>query len=111
MENKNDVRSSGTSSTQKQQEKKESNNYFDTNSHQEGPIAKQIEKETSKLPSDLFLWTGLGLLATAVVLQSTLKKGHWGLLIGQFAAPILIMGLYNKNVKQSGHDFIEDEPA
>jgi hypothetical protein len=113
MENKHDMRGSGTSSTQKQNEKKGGNNYYDNNdrsSHQEGPVAKQIEKETSKLPSDLFLWTGLGLLATAVVLQSVTKKSHWGLLVGQFAAPILIMGLYNKTVKQSGHDYIEDDP-
>jgi hypothetical protein len=78
--------------------------------HKEGPVAKAIEKETSKLPSDLFLWTGLGLLATSVLLHS-FKQKHIGLLIGQFAAPILIMGLYDKTVKQSGHDVLDKKPS
>jgi hypothetical protein len=78
--------------------------------HKEGPVAKAIEKETSKLPSDLFLWTGLGLLATSVILNAFRQK-HFGLMIGQFAAPILIMGLYNKTVKQAGHDVLDKKPS
>ncbi|HEV7620907.1 MAG TPA: Ycf66 family protein [Flavisolibacter sp.] len=78
--------------------------------HTEGPIAKAIEKETSKLPSDLFLWGGLGLLAGSVLMFS-LKQKHGALLLGQFGAPILIMGLYNKTVKQSGHDALDKKPS
>jgi len=78
--------------------------------HTEGDVAKAIEKETSKLPSDLFLWGGLGLLAASVTLHS-MKRRHLGLLVGQFAAPILIMGLYNKTVKQLGHDALDKNPS
>lgn len=77
--------------------------------HTEGPVAEAIEKETSKLPSDLFLWGGLACLAAAAILQCTRHK-HTSLLVGQWAAPILIMGLYNKVVKQQGHDYKDKTP-
>ena len=31
--------------------------------HQEGPVATSIEEQTAKLPSDLFLWVGVGFMA------------------------------------------------
>jgi hypothetical protein len=31
--------------------------------HSEGPVATAIEEQTAKLPSDLFLWTGIGFMA------------------------------------------------
>ncbi len=78
-------------------------------SHKEGDVAKTIEQFTSKLPSDWFLWGGLGLMAVAFGLQVA-KQKHVSLMIGQLAAPILIMGLYNKTVKQSGHDYTDQSP-
>jgi hypothetical protein len=33
-----------------------------------------------------------------------LKKNDWALFVGQWAAPFLIMGNYNKMVKQHGSD-------
>jgi hypothetical protein len=74
--------------------------------HQEGPVAKAIEKQTAKLPSDTFLWIAIGTMAASAVLQFT-KKKHWSLFVGEWAAPLLIMGLYNKLVKLEGHDQIE----
>src|SRR3954469_7531467 len=78
-------------------------------SHQEGKTAKTIEKETSKLPSDLFLWAALAATSASVVLHCV-KQKHTALLVGQLAAPLLIMGLYNKTVKQSGHDYNDNTP-
>jgi len=72
-------------------------------SHEEGPVAKAIEEQTAKLPSDLFLWGGLGALVTAASLFYNGKKEE-ALLVGQWAAPILILGFYNKVVKLEGHD-------
>ena len=84
---------------------------YDSNTkHQEGKVAKAIETQTSKLPSDIFLWTGLSLMATSFVLQCV-KQKHISLMIGQWAAPILIMGLYNKTVKQQGHDVLDKSPT
>ena len=72
-------------------------------SKKEGSVARAIESETSKVPSDYYLWFGLGAMGLSLLLQTT-KFRHTGLAIGQAAAPILLMGLYNKIVKTHGHD-------
>jgi len=71
--------------------------------HKEGPVARTIEKQTAKIPSDVFLWSALGVMAASAVLQFTRGKS-WSLFVGEWAAPILIMGLYNKLVKLEGHE-------
>jgi hypothetical protein len=74
-----------------------------TKPRKEGPVAKAIETQTSKLPSDLFLWTALGSMGISLILKIAGKK-HEALFVGQWAAPFLILGLYNKLVKVEGHD-------
>ncbi|MCD6064561.1 MAG: hypothetical protein K0R82_2472 [Flavipsychrobacter sp.] len=74
--------------------------------HREGPVARTIEEQTAKLPSDLFLWAGLGAMGVAFALK-LVKRDHLSLFIGQWAAPFLIMGLYNKVVKVEGHDKVD----
>jgi hypothetical protein len=76
---------------------------MDSAQHKEGPIAKAIEEQTSKLPSDLFLWGALGSIGISLTLKLMGKKQDV-LFIGQWAAPILLLGLYNKLVKLEGHD-------
>jgi hypothetical protein len=71
--------------------------------HQEGAVAKTIENQTAKLPSDVFLWTSLAAMGTSLTLK-LLKKDHLALFIGQWAAPFLLLGIYNKLVKLEGHD-------
>jgi hypothetical protein len=72
-------------------------------SHREGKVAREIEEQTAKLPSDIFLWAGVGLLGASIVLKAC-KQDHLSLFIGQFAAPALLLGTYNKIVKVEGHD-------
>ena len=69
----------------------------------EGPVAKAIETQTAKLPSDLFLWTAAGFWISSLALHSMGKK-HAALMVGQCITPVLVMGLYDKMVKQWGHD-------
>ncbi|MEP6464981.1 MAG: hypothetical protein ABJB05_01695 [Parafilimonas sp.] len=76
--------------------------------HKEGKVAKAIEEQTAKIPSDVFLWASLGSMAASLILKLSGKK-HEALFIGQWAAPILLLGVYNKMVKQQGHDSTEDE--
>ena len=71
--------------------------------HQEGPVAEAIEEQTAKLPSDLFLWAALGSMAAALTLKICGQR-HNALFVGQWAAPFLLLGLYNKVVKLEGHD-------
>jgi len=62
-----------------------------------------IESQTSRVPSSLFLGLAVGSMVGSLVLHLTGRK-HWSLFIGQWAAPFLIMGNYNKMVKQHGSD-------
>jgi hypothetical protein len=71
--------------------------------HKEGKVAKAIEQQTAKLPSDLFLWAALGSMAISLTLQLTGKKEN-SQFVGQWAAPFLLLGLYNKIVKLEGSD-------
>lgn len=69
----------------------------------EGPVAKAIEKQTAKIPSDVFLWTAIASMATSLVLK-VMGKNSKSTFVGQWAAPLLILGVYNKLVKLEGHD-------
>jgi len=69
----------------------------------EGTITKGIEKQTSKIPSDFFLAAALTSMAVSLTLKC-FKKKHTALFVGQWAAPFLLMGIYNKIVKVAGHD-------
>jgi hypothetical protein len=71
--------------------------------HREGRVARAIEEQTAKLPSDLFLWAAVGSMVASAALQATGRK-HSSLFIGQWAPSLLILGLYNKLVKTEGHD-------
>lgn len=71
--------------------------------HKEGKVARKIEEQTAKLPSDTFLWASIGAMATSLTLK-LLKKDELALFVGQWSAPFLILGLYNKIVKVEGHD-------
>lgn len=73
------------------------------NERTEGATAKAIEEQTSKLPSDLFLYASLAAMGTSLTLKC-LGKSNNALFVGQWAAPFLLLGLYNKLVKLEGHD-------
>jgi hypothetical protein len=71
--------------------------------HREGSIARSIEQQTAKLPSDAFLWAAVGSmgLSLALELSGHEEKANF---IGQWAPSLLILGLYNKMVKLHGSD-------
>jgi hypothetical protein len=69
----------------------------------EDPLTGAIESQTSKLPSSAYLFASLGCMIASATCKIA-GKDDWALFIGQWAAPILIMGVYNKQVKQHGSD-------
>ena len=71
--------------------------------HAEGVIAKMIEEQTAKLPSDTFLWAAVGSMGLALFLRLTDRKDE-SVFVGQWAAPLLLFGVYNKLVKVAGSD-------
>lgn len=72
-------------------------------SHSEGVVAKAIERQTAKVPSDLFLWAAFGSMAGSLALQMMGKKEQ-SIFVGQWAPTLLILGLYNKLVKVAGSE-------
>jgi len=75
--------------------------------HSEGRVARAIEEQTAKLPSDTFLWIAIGSMATSATLQLMGNK-QASVFVGQWAPTLLILGLYNKLVKQLGSDRTEN---
>jgi hypothetical protein len=71
--------------------------------HTEGPVARAIEQQTAKLPSDTFLWMAGGSIAASMTLK-LMGRHHDALFVGQWAPTFLILGLYNKLVKLAGSD-------
>ena len=72
----------------------------------EGRVARAIENRTSRIPSDFFLWTGVGAIAASAIL-SLLGRKHTALFVGQWVPTVLLLGIYNKIVKVAGHDVSE----
>jgi hypothetical protein len=71
--------------------------------HSEGTVARTIEQQTAKLPSDLFLWSAVGAIGASAIFQLMGKK-HASLFVGDWVAPLLLFGVYNKIVKTQGSD-------
>jgi hypothetical protein len=69
----------------------------------EGKVAKTLEEQTSRIPSDVYLWAAVGTMALSLTCFLT-RNRHTGLFFGQWAPSLLIIGLYNKLVKIEGHD-------
>ena len=72
-------------------------------SHAEGAIARAIEGQTARLPSDLCLWAALGAIAGSLTFR-VMGRGDTSNFVGQWAPTLLILGLYNKLVKVAGHE-------
>lgn len=71
--------------------------------HKEGKVATAIEEQTSKIPSDVFLWAAIASMGVSLTLKCLGQK-NTALFVGQWAAPFLLLGVYNKLVKVEGHD-------
>ena len=71
--------------------------------HREGTVARAIEEQTAKLPSDTFLWLAGGSIAASLTLK-IMGRDTDALFVGQWAPTFLILGLYNKLVKLQGSD-------
>lgn len=71
--------------------------------HSEGMLARAIEEQTAKLPSDTFLWAAGASICASLTLKM-MGRGQDALFVGQWAPTLLILGLYNKVVKVAGSD-------
>jgi hypothetical protein len=74
--------------------------------HREGPIARAIEEQTAKLPSDTFLWAALASIALSLGLRLRGRQ-HEALFVGHWVSTFLLLGIYNKLVKLHGSDRLD----
>ncbi len=73
--------------------------------HSEGVVARTLEQQTAKLPSDTWLWAAIGSMGLSLIFRLRGERDY-RLFVGQWAAPLLLIGVYNKIVKVSGSDRI-----
>jgi len=71
--------------------------------HSEGSLTKAIEQQTAKLPSDVYLMAAGAAVLGSIALRISGKKDE-SVFVGQWVAPFLILGVYNKLVKVAGSD-------
>ena len=69
----------------------------------EDTVTKTIESRTATIPSIAFLGLAVGSMALSLAFMAAGRRDTANF-IGQWAPTILIMGLYNKLVKQHGSD-------
>jgi len=76
----------------------------------EDRVTSIIETQTAKIPSSGYLAAAISAMGASALLkiigkdQWALFVGQWALFVGQWAPAFLIMGVYNKMVKQHGSD-------
>jgi hypothetical protein len=76
----------------------------------EGQTTAMMESYSAKLPTSFFLGAAAASILGSLLLKTN-GKDHHALFIGQWAAPFLLLGIYNKMVKQHGSDaVINQEP-
>ena len=71
--------------------------------HEEGQLTKAIEQYTSQIPSGFYLTLAFASIAGSLALQMS-GRNRSALFVGQWVAPFMLMGLYNKLVKLQGSD-------
>ncbi len=84
--------------------------YAEAQQHTEGSVARSIEEQTAKLPSDLFLWAALGSVGLSLALQVAGRKEESNF-VGHWVPTMLLFGVYNKLVKQLGSDRLDRAAA
>lgn len=71
--------------------------------HEEGQITKLIEQYTSQVPSGFYLSLAAG--AVGLSLFCKLRgRDEDAQFVGQWVAPLMLAGIYNKLVKVEGSD-------
>ncbi len=71
-------------------------------------MARSIEQETAKMPSNTFLWAAVGSMGLSLAFELA-GKDDKSRFVGPRVAPLRIMGLYNKIVKVAGSDRVQNQ--
>lgn len=69
--------------------------------HAESRLTRIVEQQAAKVPSHVFLLLALGAMAASVTAEIA-NRQRASRFVGMWAAPLLVMGVYNKLVKLLG---------
>jgi hypothetical protein len=75
---------------------------------EEDNVTSWIEGYTAQVPSSVYLIAAGASIIGSLIMQNRRNK-HNALFIGQWVAPFLLLGIYNKMVKQHGSDAVSRE--
>ena len=75
---------------------------------EEDQVTSLIESYSSKLPSSFYLGASVASMIGSLILKAQGKDEN-ALFVGQWAAPFLLLGIYNKMVKQHGSDSVSQD--
>ncbi len=71
--------------------------------HSEGSLTQKIEDQTAKIPSGAFLAASILSIGASALLKVS-GRDKDAQFVGQWVAPFLLLGVYNKIVKTLGND-------
>ena len=71
--------------------------------NKEGTLTKTIEHYTSQAPSGLYLGLAIGAIGLSAALRVADRKAD-SQFVGMWVPTILLLGIYNKMVKQHGSE-------
>ncbi len=69
----------------------------------EAESAKKLENTAAQLPSTFWLTLAVGTMVGSAVLKASGSR-HTALFVGQWVAPFMLFGIYNKLIKTVGND-------
>jgi hypothetical protein len=72
---------------------------------EEDQVTSLLESYSAQLPSSFYL-AAAGASIVGSLIAKLRGENHNALFLGQWAAPFLLLGIYNKMVKQHGSDAI-----
>jgi hypothetical protein len=70
----------------------------------EGGFTRKLEEQTAKVPSGGYLGLAIGSMLISAGVAVFAQKKEYANFIGLWAPSLLLIGIYNKLVKQNGSD-------
>ena len=70
--------------------------------------SRERRAQAARLPSDPFLWAAIGSMGVSAALQASGKR-HASLFVGQWAPALLLLGIYERLVRELDSD--REDPA
>lgn len=77
-------------------------NVLENDERREGRITSAIENQAAKVPSVAFLNLAFASMALSVGIAASTRKAEWANFVGLWAPAFMLMGIYNKLVKELG---------